>query len=507
MATQNDSKVVVIGAGIAGVSAALKLVYNGIPDVTLLEAQDYIGGRVKAAMIDGSPADLGAQFIHGRTGNPVYEIAAKLKRIPFATSVNPVEESLTNPGDIFYTSSGHKIERDEVKELMELLSEVLENEVTDGYGKSVQEALESVYSKFLSENEGKINPAMEEVYEAAYRWFSKYVQVDNATDDLSQLSLDSEYVVLPGDRYTIVDNGMSGLVATLAEQLPPGVVQLNTPVSRIDWTCEETDNPRQSSGSKPIRVTCENGNTIEADHVIVTISIGCLKATHKTLFQPLLPAPVQEAVEHTGFGLIGKIFLQFEEPFWEDHRESTQDNFFESYEFLWLDSHLPTIQSDRSKRKTKSGHPWWYGIHSMETMYMHPRVLEIFLNREQVELSDDLPDEEVMAVCTDVMRAFIKDIPIPDPVAIHRTNWFDNPYTRGTYSYASTQFRNQDKKHFGRPVPSSKDPQVLFAGEAYSKEFQSTFHGALISGDNTADFLLSQYGLKPHRKLIDLVSP
>ncbi|XP_012945727.1 spermine oxidase [Aplysia californica] len=507
MATQNNSKVVVIGAGIAGVSAALKLVYNGIPDVTLLEAQDYIGGRVKAAMIDGSPADLGAQFIHGRTGNPVYEIAAKLKRIPFAVSINPREESLTNPGNIFYTSSGHKIQRDEVNDLIPLLDEVVEEEPTDGNGKSVQEALESVYSKFLSDNEGKINPAKKEVYEAAYRWFSKYIQVDNATDDLSLLSCDSEYVVLPGDRFTDVDNGMSGLVATLAEQLPPGVVQLNTPVSRIDWTGEETDNPIQSSGSKPVRVTCENGNTIEADHVIVTISIGCLKATHKTLFQPLLPVPVQEAVEHTGFGLIGKIFLQFEEAFWEDYRESTQDNYFESYELLWLDSHLPTIQSDKSKRKTKSGHPWWYGFHSVETMYSHPKVLEMWLTTEQTELSDDLSDEEVMAVCTDVLRAFIKDFPVPDPLAIYRTKWFNNPYIRGTYSYASTQFRKQDKKHFGRPVPSYQDPQVLFAGEAYSKEFQSTFHGALISGDNTADLLLSKHGLKPQTKLIDLVSP
>ena len=43
--------VVVVGAGVAGVSAALSLIHNGIDDVVILEAQDYIGGRVKAVSI------------------------------------------------------------------------------------------------------------------------------------------------------------------------------------------------------------------------------------------------------------------------------------------------------------------------------------------------------------------------------------------------------------------------------------------------------------------------
>ena len=58
---------------------------------------------------DGKPADLGAQFIHGRKGNPVFDIAAKLKRIPFKSSINIVEESLTNSSTVFYTSSGQKV--------------------------------------------------------------------------------------------------------------------------------------------------------------------------------------------------------------------------------------------------------------------------------------------------------------------------------------------------------------------------------------------------------------
>ena len=41
--SKTRSKVVIIGAGIAGLSAASELVQNGITDVIILEARDRIG--------------------------------------------------------------------------------------------------------------------------------------------------------------------------------------------------------------------------------------------------------------------------------------------------------------------------------------------------------------------------------------------------------------------------------------------------------------------------------
>lgn len=43
----HNAKVVIIGAGFAGLAAAQRLWSSGIEDVIVLEAQDYIGGRVK----------------------------------------------------------------------------------------------------------------------------------------------------------------------------------------------------------------------------------------------------------------------------------------------------------------------------------------------------------------------------------------------------------------------------------------------------------------------------
>ena len=42
-----DFKTIIIGAGIAGCTAARTLIENGVNDVIILEATDRIGGRVK----------------------------------------------------------------------------------------------------------------------------------------------------------------------------------------------------------------------------------------------------------------------------------------------------------------------------------------------------------------------------------------------------------------------------------------------------------------------------
>lgn len=41
-----NAKIVIVGAGAAGTAAASRLLENGFTNVTILEAQDRIGGRV-----------------------------------------------------------------------------------------------------------------------------------------------------------------------------------------------------------------------------------------------------------------------------------------------------------------------------------------------------------------------------------------------------------------------------------------------------------------------------
>lgn len=58
-------RVLVIGAGISGLSAARHLQKNGITDVTILEATDKAGGRIHTEKFGNGLVELGAQWIHG----------------------------------------------------------------------------------------------------------------------------------------------------------------------------------------------------------------------------------------------------------------------------------------------------------------------------------------------------------------------------------------------------------------------------------------------------------
>jgi lysine-specific histone demethylase 1 len=66
----------------------------------------------------------------------------------------------------------------------------------------------------------------------------------------------------------------------------------------------------------PITITCTNGQTIHADRVVMTVSLGVLKAGN-IKFEPELRGPKREAISRLGFGLLNKVVLVYDRPFWD----------------------------------------------------------------------------------------------------------------------------------------------------------------------------------------------
>ena len=109
-------------------------------------------------------------------------------------------------------------------------------------------------------------------------------------------------------------------------------VRVNHEVTQIQWTA--CDDSETMNGHHPVKVVCGNGNSFEADHVILTVSLGVLKEKHSSLFCPPLSKDKINAIQHLGFGYVGKIFLEFEERFWS-----------------WEEYHIHVVLTDNAKNE------------------------------------------------------------------------------------------------------------------------------------------------------------
>ena len=108
-------RVVVAGAGIAGLTVANALTQAGV-DCVVLEARDRIGGRLHTADLGGSPVELGGSWIHTPDGNPMRAFA-RLAGVPCA-SANPLSEMAAFDG-----REGRRLSAAETGDLLGLFDE------------------------------------------------------------------------------------------------------------------------------------------------------------------------------------------------------------------------------------------------------------------------------------------------------------------------------------------------------------------------------------------------
>ncbi|XP_017912871.1 spermine oxidase isoform X5 [Ovis aries] len=125
---RGQPRVVVIGAGLAGLAAAKALLEQGFTDVTVLEASSRIGGRVQSVKLGHATFELGATWIHGSHGNPVYHLAEANGLLEETTdgerSVGRISLYSKNGVACYLTNRGCRIPKDVVEEFSDLYNEV-----------------------------------------------------------------------------------------------------------------------------------------------------------------------------------------------------------------------------------------------------------------------------------------------------------------------------------------------------------------------------------------------
>lgn len=137
MKDRKDVSIVIIGSGISGFTTATKLIENGFLNVTVLEAENRIGGRIFSTNFADGMIDLGAQWCHGINGNIVHSLAG---------SESFAETKMDFSKMTFTRSDGTLSDPSVCQALMELCEDILGGLKEEEEG-SIDELLTHKFSK------------------------------------------------------------------------------------------------------------------------------------------------------------------------------------------------------------------------------------------------------------------------------------------------------------------------------------------------------------------------
>jgi monoamine oxidase len=267
-------RVLIIGAGIAGLGAAHALVERG-HEVLVLEARDRVGGRVHTSTIGSVPVDLGASWIHGVDGNPLTELADRIGAQRTPTDYDSI---------VLRDREGRVVGDDATLPAYERLREALDGDPTGSVGEAIAAGTVIADDALL-----RYVVASEIEHEFAAD-----------IDQLSLAAVDEGQEFGGGDQ--LLPQGFRQLLRAL---LGDYEIRTSTPVAQI------------SHGATSVAVTTRSGETLVGDSVLVTVPLGVLK-TDAIAFDPPLPVEKSSAIDRLGMGVLEKVIMHFDEAFWDD---------------------------------------------------------------------------------------------------------------------------------------------------------------------------------------------
>jgi monoamine oxidase len=267
-----------------------------------------------------------------------------------------------------------------------------------------------------------------------------YIQYETSLEyaaDLKDLSLwewdsDEEF----SGAHVIFPHGYNQITNGLAQGLD---IRLNTEVKLIKYS------------QNGIEVETNNG-IFTSEKVVVTIPLGVLKQA-EVKFEPPLPSSKQESINRINMGVLNKVYLKFPKIFWDD----VENISYVGEWALWLN----------------------YAAYNGEP------ILLAFHGGDKGWALEEFSDDEILKSAMQTLR-FLYGDDIPEPESFLITRWGKDKFSYGAYSHIPPFASGDDFDVLFEPV----DDVLFFAGEATSRKYFATVHGAYLSGVEAGELVI-----------------
>ena len=478
----SSKSVIIVGAGAASIQLAHTL-WNESKNhsrqddsrpfhVTIIEANDYVGGRVRNFVFEGHRVEMGANWVSGKETafqNPIWQLAQQIHLQGHASDRE-------NPNKILVLENGNDITMDylQVAERFDQVYSNALNQVVKGETNISPATDQSVRS--LLEDNGWTPQAQLDNVERAVEHNRLEVWVAENLEDLSSaynMKAGANDVDLGQDEMFVEDSrGFNAIFGGLVKDIQSdgfATILLGHEVQSIHYAPDNV---------KVVAKDLSTGQTREypGDIIVSTVSLGVLQS-NIIHFEPSFPEWKMKALNELKMFNFGKVYAKFRRALWPEDKE-----------------YLVLV----SKGEEKRGHyPFW-----MKYKNTSDNILMCYLGGAEARRVESLSLERIKDEIEAVFRkALGKDDEDCRPLSVAVTDWSKNPRTCGSYSYypkgAFGTISRDDLQRGLNGSTGDDDPShpttLYFAGDAFDNKFNGWVQGGYLSGERTAHMILDEY--------------
>jgi monoamine oxidase len=469
-------RIAIVGAGIAGLNAALTLQDAGL-SCSIYEASDRIGGRMHSDTItweDGMISEWCGEFIDG-DHETLHQLIKRfgLRTVDLGRARGDRAQSVMYFCHHYY--SAKELARD-----FQVLAPLLRQQAQEvGFPTTHAHYTEtgyrldhlSVYDWIERYVEGGHTGPLGRLLESACTGYFGLETREQSSLNLLSLfgSRDWSATSRPLQGSSKIAGGNQQLPLAMARSLPQGCIRLRHQLVALELNRDDSLTLTFATAGGSSEVQCERA--------ILTLPFSVLRHIdyRRAGFDPLKRA----AIEQLGYGTISKLFLQFDQPYWYEDGPWPRAH----SGFIITDLDIQTLWDASIGQTGSSGLLVDYTSGQRGAAYAPPAAYSTTVDSANVQSHARNCLQQLESVFPGISAHYTGKAALSYPTG--------DPYLLGSYSC----WRVGQCTHFGGYEGMRQGP-IYFAGEHCSVEFQGFMEGAAREGARAAQEMVKDLGEK-----------